>query len=477
MNRKLFSNTILYTIGEVVPRIIAFLMMPIFTRYLVPADYGILSYTNSVIAFVYAFCTLSLNTYVLRFYFDCKNEDEKKKLLGNIFVFIAFVNSVVLVLLNFAMPIVIEKAHIAVPWKPYFRLAIFNNFLESFSIIPLVYFRVKQNAKAFVSVSVGRCIAQYIATFIFLVPLRMGVMAQYYGRLFTLFPFFFLYVGIICINGRINFNWNQIKDGLKYSLPLLPGSISYLALTGFDRIVLERYVSLEVLGIYNIAYTIAFALNMIIQSFYRALEPDIFQKYNSEAIEGIFVPYMRKMNNVYNFALYAMALFLSLFAKEALMIVASEKYYSAVMYVPSVLVGVIFAGRKLMIDCALAAEKRSIVSGIGTMIGAGISVIINLILIPRLGVIAAPIALSLSYLAMNIFLKICNKIKFYNNVQDIFAMGIFMFCSIIPMMKFDFSEFKMIGIKMIVYTIAIFLFLVNFHMLDYIKLLKSSKNN
>ena len=159
------------------------------------------------------------------------------------------------------------------------------------------------------------------------------------------------------------------------------------------------------------------------------------------------------------------------------MIVASEKYYSAVMYVPSVLVGVIFAGRKLMIDCALAAEKRSIVSGIGTMIGAGISVIINLILIPRLGVIAAPIALSLSYLAMNIFLKICNKIKFYNNVQDIFAMGIFMFCSIIPMMKFDFSEFKMIGIKMIVYTIAIFLFLVNFHMLDYIKLLKSSKNN
>ena len=49
MNKKLFSNTILYTIGEVVPRIIAFLMMPIFTRYLAPSDYGILSYTNSVI--------------------------------------------------------------------------------------------------------------------------------------------------------------------------------------------------------------------------------------------------------------------------------------------------------------------------------------------------------------------------------------------------------------------------------------------
>ena len=289
MNKKLFSNTILYTIGEVIPRIIAFLMMPIFTRYLEPTDYGILSYTNSVIVFIYAFCTLSLNTYVLRFYFDCKTEEEKKRLLGNIFIFIALVNTIVLVLLNFTMPLIIEKTHIAVPWKPYFRLAIFNNFLESFSVIPMIYFRVRKNAKAFVGISVGRCVAQYIATFILLVPLRMGLMAQYYGRILTLLPFFFLYVLIICFKGKINFNWNQIKAGLKYSLPLLPGTISYLALTSFDRIILERYVTLEIIGIYNIAYTIAFALNMVIQSFYKALEPDIFHRYKEDTVEEVFV--------------------------------------------------------------------------------------------------------------------------------------------------------------------------------------------
>lgn len=473
MNKKLFSNTILYTIGEVVPRIIAFLMMPIFTRYLTPTDYGILSYTNSVIAFIYVFCTLSLNTYVLRFYFDCKSEEEKKKLIGNIFVFIALVNAVVLLLLGFTMPFVIEKAKIAVPWNPYFRLAIINNFLESFSIIPMVYFRVKQNVKAFVGISVGRCVAQYLATFILLVPFGMGVMAQYYGRLFTLLPFFFLYVAVICFNGTINLNWKQIKAGLKYSIPLLPGSISYLALTSFDRIILERYVSLEIIGIYNIAYTIAFALNMVIQSFYRALEPDIFQKYNVETVEKVFVPYMRKMNNIYNFALYAMALLLSLFSKEALMIVASEKYYSAVIYVPPVLVGVILAGRKLMIDCALAAEKRSVVSGVGTMIGAGISILTNLILIPNIGVLAAPIALTVSYISMNVFLKICNKIKFYNNLQDIIAICIFILCSILPMLNYNFSEIKMLGIKAFLYVIAILLLSINYHIFEYIKLQKN----
>lgn len=472
MNKKLFSNTILYTIGEVVPRIIAFLMMPIFTRYLEPSDYGILSYTNSVIVFIYAFCTLSLNTYVLRFYFDCKTEDEKKRLIGNIFLFIALVNTVVLILLNFTMPLIIEKAHIAVPWKPYFRLAIFNNFLESFSIIPMVYFRVKQNAKAFVGISVGRCVAQYIATFILLVPLGMGVMAQYYGRIFTLVPFFFLYAAIICLKGKVRFNWTQIKAGLKYSLPLLPGSISYLALTSFDRIILERYVSLEVIGIYNIACTIAFTLNMVIQSFYRALEPDIFKKYNPETVENVFIPYMRKMNNMYNFALYALALLLSLFAKEALMIVASEKYYSAVKYVPPVLVGVLFAGRKLMIDCAIAAEKRSVISGIGTMVGAVVSIVTNLILIPKIGVIAAPIALSVSYFIMNIYLKICTRIKFFNNWQDVFAMIIFILCSLTPILNLKVSECILIGIKILIYLIALIILSVNFHIFALIKEIK-----
>ena len=122
--------------------------MPIFTRFLTPADYGILSYTNSVISFIYIFCTLSLNSYVLRFYFDCKDEIEQRKMLGNIFCFIALVNIFVLVLLNVSGPRIIDISNISVPWKPYFRLAVFNNFLESFSIIPMVYYRVKQNAKS-----------------------------------------------------------------------------------------------------------------------------------------------------------------------------------------------------------------------------------------------------------------------------------------------------------------------------------------
>ncbi len=468
MNKKLFSNTILYTIGEVVPKIISFLMMPVFTRYLMPADYGILSYTNSVIAFIYVFCTLALNTYVLRFFFDCKSEEDEKRLLGNIFVFIALVNVVVLYFLNIAGPKIIDTAHITVAWKPYFRMAVFNNFLESFSIIPLLYYRVKQNAKVFVGISLGRCILQYAVTFVMLAVLDWGVMAQYYGRLVTLLPFFFLYVFIMLRHSKLCLDLKQLKSALKFSLPLLPGAISYLALTSFDRVILERYVNLEIIGIYNIAYTIAFATNMVIQSFYKALEPNIFQRYNPDTLEQDFIPYMSKMNNIYNFALYALALGLSLFSKEALMIVASKSYYSAAFYVPFVLVGVVFSGRNMLMSCALTAEKRSVISGIGTMIGAVLSVTINLILIPKIGVIAAPIALSVSYMVMNIYLKVCTKIKFFNNLQDAVAMIIFLVVSVFPLMNVDFPEIALIGIKSALYIAAMALLFLIFNIKGFI---------
>lgn len=473
MNKKLFSNTILYTLGEVVPRILSFLMMPIFTRYLLPSDYGILSYTNSVIAFIYAFCTLSLNTYVLRFYFDCKTEDEKQRLIGNIFLFIAMVNLVVLLFLNLTGEAIVKKANITISWKPYLCFAIINNFLESFSIIPMVYYRVKQNAKAFVTISLGRCVLQYLFTFIMLVPMGMGLISQYYGRIFTLLPFFFIYVIIIVKNGKINLNGTQIKAGLKYSLPLLPGTMSYLVLTSLDRIILERYVTLEIIGIYNIAYTIAFALNMVIQSFYRAFEPNIFQKYTDYGNGEVFVSYMHRVNNIYNFLLYALAIALSLFAKEALMIIASEKYYAAAFYVPPVLVGVIFSGRKLLMDCALAAEKRSVISGIGTMIGAGVSLVTNIILIPRIGVIAAPIALAVSYMVMNLYVKIFTKIRFFKNMQDLLGMLIFLSISALPMLNLSMNEFAIIGIKIALYVLSMALLFLVFNIKDFISAYKT----
>ena len=75
-------------IGDIIPKVIGLFLMPILTRYLSPEDYGIMTYTESIALFVYAFTILSLNSYLLRHYSDISSDIEKKKFVGNLFVFI-----------------------------------------------------------------------------------------------------------------------------------------------------------------------------------------------------------------------------------------------------------------------------------------------------------------------------------------------------------------------------------------------------
>ena len=90
---------------------------------------------------------LSLNFYVLRFYFEKEDETYRKRLLGNFYIIIAGVNILLSLLAYFSLSIIIQKYHIQVPWNPYFKLAVIANFLEVFSVISLVLYRVKQQAK------------------------------------------------------------------------------------------------------------------------------------------------------------------------------------------------------------------------------------------------------------------------------------------------------------------------------------------
>ena len=64
-------------------------------------------------------------------------------------------------------------------------------------------------------------------------------------------------------------------------MPLIPGTISYLIISVFDRIVIEKYVSLSSLGVYSLIQAIAMAMSIIIQGAYKAYEPDVFKKYGT----------------------------------------------------------------------------------------------------------------------------------------------------------------------------------------------------
>jgi O-antigen/teichoic acid export membrane protein len=227
----------------------------------------------------------------------------------------------------------------------------------------------------------------------------MGLLGSYIGRLAGSLPFGIIYFLILSKKGIFSFNFTLIKKALYFSLPLLPGVLSYLLISTLDRIILERYVTLEELGLYSVAATLTLTLNIVIQALYKTFEQKIFREHGSEGYPAL----LNKLYKIYIVSLFIPGFILSLFVKEILLFFTSSQYYSAYQYVVYLVIAVIISGMNTFFGTLLIADNRKKVVAWSSVISAGLSVVTNLILIKSFGVLGACIGSILSFLFVYIF--------------------------------------------------------------------------
>lgn len=394
----LIKNTIYYSIGEIIPRIISFLLLPILTTYLTTAEYGINTYTTTVMSFTFVIGALSLNTFILRFYYATKDEIERKKIIWSVFIFICIFNVFLSLFQLLFFPIIINYLNINIPFNPYFSISIINNFFDIIALIPLVLYRVKEDARGFLILSLSRTLLQFILVYIFVVLLGKGLEGSYYARLLVNVPFMFLYYYLIKRDTIKMMDYGILKKAIKFSLPLLPGSLAYLFVLLSDRIVLERYVSLDELGIYSVAATLALVLNIVIQALYKTLEPVLFREYHGDNFDE---------TNLKFYKLYLCLLIIAAFgtaclSKEFFLIATSTAFLSAYKIVPFLLISVVLSGINTYLNILMITLNKQKLVSIISIISGVLSVTLNLILIPILGFYGAIIASSISFLLVNI---------------------------------------------------------------------------
>lgn len=391
--RKLLINSIYYTIGEILPRVIGFFLLPILTRYLTPGEYGINSYTTTVMLFSLAIGSLSLNTFLLRNYYKEGTEDNRRRIIGNIFLMMFLTNGIITALQLLFFPWALIHWNIQIPFRPYFMLAILNNFMEGLSIIPLVIYRVKLNARVFVLINVSRTFLQFVVTFFMLARWHYGLTGVYLARVFVNIPYSVLFVAVVYRNAQLKPDWAQMKKALVFSLPVLPGTLSYLFIATFDRIVLEKNLGLTSLGLYASAATLALALNVVVQGLFRAFEQKIFEKHDTPE-------YTNVTDTLYRYYLTCLltgGFLLSIFSREFFLFFTSRKFLEAYQLVPLLVVPVILGGIATFLGALLLADHRQIVVSRATLVSVIITVAGTLVLIRVMGVYGAILTSGVAY--------------------------------------------------------------------------------
>lgn len=391
--RPLVINSIYYTIGEILPRVIGFFLLPLVTHYLTPAEYGIYSYTNTVMIFSLALCTLSLNTFLLRNYYKENTPEDKQRIIGNVFLLMLLTNIVVTVLELLLFPGALSLLKIGIPFRPYFLLAIVNNFMEGITVIPLVIYRIRQNARMFVLLSGSRIFLQFALTALLLSRWHYGLVGVFLARTFVGIPFTLLFLWIIYRNALFRPDTQQMRKALRFSLPLLPGVLSYLLITTFDRMVLEKHIGLSSLGLYSTAATLALALNFIITGLYRAFEQKLFENHGRPGYEAV-------MDELYRYFLAILlggGFLVSLFSREIFQFFTSADFRPAYKLVPLLVIPVILNGLITFLNVLVIAEQRQTLVTKGTFWSLLVSIPATLGFIRLWGVYGAILSSGLSF--------------------------------------------------------------------------------
>ena len=391
--RRLSAQSLIYGAGSTVTRVAALMLLPVYTRILTPEDYGKLA----IVALVSTVAGIILNsgqsTAFFRFYFLSETPDTRRTLTGTVLIYLLVSGAAIL------SPLVLLFGAMGAPLfrdatlLPLIQIALIGTFFDVGSVIPFATFRAEQRAAQYAKLSVLRFLINVTLNISAVVVLRWGVVGVIYANLLTSILFFTICLRLTLRSMEWTVDLSLLKQLLRFGLPIVPANLAGWVLTLSDRFFLERYADLSQVGIYAVGYSIAGVLNMTQSWFNMAWAPYCYSIAGQPDAKAVYARVLT----------YAVTLFtlvglgLSLFARQALSLLAPPSYYGAVSVVPLIVLAYLFFEMNYLISFGLDLTGKTKYYPFIMGAGAVFNLFLNFILIPPFGMMGAAVATVLSY--------------------------------------------------------------------------------
>lgn len=390
---------------------ISFISTPIFTRLMDTSEYGEYNVFQSWLNIIMIFATLNLFSGVfMRGLIKFKDDRE---------VFTSSIQGLTttLVVITFISYVVFKDF-----WFSFFNIP-FNLMLAMFlDILMVASFkiwaskkRVDYKYKNLVKLTLFNALAITIVGIILVILSQNKAEARIYSLvLVNLTTFGFIYIKQ-AKTGKVFYHKKYWKYALMFNLPLLPHYLSQIVLNQSDRLMINYLIGPSEAGIYSVAYSISMVLLIVNTSILNTLNPWIYKKIEESKFKDI-------ANTSYVILVVIAVLNLTLIAlaPEAISIMAPPQYHSAIWVIPPVTSSVFFIFMySLFADFEFYFEKTKLIM-IASIFGAILNILLNYLLIPKFGFIAAGYTTLICYiiyvLVHYLFMKLINK-RFMNNTK------------------------------------------------------------
>jgi O-antigen/teichoic acid export membrane protein len=408
---RFFKDTIIYGIAAVLPRAVNIVLVKLHTNTLASEKYA-----ENTIYFVYAAYFNAVLTYGMEtaFFRYFTKEKEKGKVVST-----SFISLLITTLLFFSVMYTYSDqltSYFGFSSPMYLKILIAVTTLDTLVVLPYAYLRVTNRPLRFMLFKVLNILiyAFFNLYFLWYVPLSLdsgGYVPEFVARGFSEHPLvLYIFVANLLASAttfllllptllkfKMTFDRRLLGRMLVYGLPIMISSIAYVTNENLDKLLLEHFFGKEEMGIYAACYKLGVFMTLYIMAFKLGAEPFFFNQAEKKNAKDT---YARIMTWFIAFGALFMLIVVGFIDVFAGLLLGKEEYFAALMIVPVILLANLFLGVYYNLSIWFKLTDKTRYGMYFSLAGAIITLALNLVLIPIMGVMASAWATLAAYLSM-----------------------------------------------------------------------------
>lgn len=393
---QLARHSAVYGIGGIVSRLIAVILLPVYTRYLETDDLGAVGVVVALTAVLVTILRGGISSAFFRFYFDSADPARRLVVLRTSFWFTmasatAGLAAGVLAAEPIASLLGIEEDGAMLVRAAFVGLWAQMNFEQLTAL-----FRVEQRSGAFLAASLANIAVTVGATLLFVVHYDLEAVGVVVGNFTGTLTVYLALLGYRREQLGLAFDRPLLREMQRFGLPLVPSGLALIAVNFSDRFFLSRLSDLAEVGLYEIGVRIASAMVLLLTAFRTAWPAFAYSIEDEEEAKRTYAYVLSALVAVAAWA----ALALALLAPWLVRLLATPDFYDGARVVaPLAFASALFAGY-IVVSIGVGRARRTQFNWVITGAAAALNVGLNVALIPRYGMEGAAAATVASYALM-----------------------------------------------------------------------------
>lgn len=398
---RLGKDTAIYGLSSIVGRFLNFLLVPFYTNYLLPSEYGIVANLYAYIAFATIIYGYGMENAYMRFVSTLELGD-KRAHFSTPFLSLVLTSTLFSSLIHFTAPTIATWIGVDPVQSRLIQYAAWILCFDTLMIVPYASLRMDQKAKWFAGLRIVHIVLNVLLNVVLITGFGMKADGVLLANLVASCATLIL---LLLLTGNQlvpQFTPRLYRALLRFGLPYIPAGLAGIAMQVVDRPILKALTDDATVGIYQANYRLGVLMMLVVSMFDYAWRPFFLTHAKEDNAKELFA----RVFTYFSVLLFLVFLTVSLFIEDLVRLKIggayffSPAYWDGVTIVPWVLLAYVFTGAYTNFVVGVNLEKKTEYLPFVTGAGALVNIAVNYALIPVYGIMGAAYATLAAYVVM-----------------------------------------------------------------------------